>query len=132
MEASIQHYIGLDVSQQTRVSWIVDDQRRRHRRGGCASPEVEAGSTALWLVHELRSVGLVIDCLDARRVNTALEMQLNKTDENNVESLARSNARHDIGVNGKALTCIGAGSPWSPRSALVCMTTPLFNMRRGI
>src|SRR4051812_37006213 len=42
-----------------------------------------------WLVHGLRAAGLDVACLDARRVKAALQMQLNKTDENDAEGLAQ-------------------------------------------
>jgi transposase len=38
-----------------------------------------------WLVHGLRSIGVDVECLDARRVKAALQMRLNKTDENDAE-----------------------------------------------
>ena len=42
-----------------------------------------------WLVHGLRAAGLDVACLDARRVKAALQMRLNKTDENDAEGLAQ-------------------------------------------
>ena len=42
-----------------------------------------------WLVHGLRSVGLNVECLDASRVNAALQRRLNETDENDAEGLAQ-------------------------------------------
>ena len=42
-----------------------------------------------WLVHGLRSIGVDVECLDARRVKAALQMRLNKTDENDAEGLAQ-------------------------------------------
>ena len=101
------HYVGLDVSQKTTAICVVDEQGRRVWRGVCATdPEaisariskhagldakvgVETGSMTPWLVHGLRSAALNVHCLDARRVKAALQMQLNKTDENDAEGLAR-------------------------------------------
>jgi transposase len=42
-----------------------------------------------WLVHELRNLGLEVVCLDARHARAALEMQINKTDQNDAEGLER-------------------------------------------
>ena len=100
-------YVGLDVSQKTTAICVVDEQGRRLWRGACATdPEaisvrvlrhtgvdvkvgVETGSMTPWLVHGLRSTGLDVECLDARRVRAALQMRLNKTDENDAEGLAQ-------------------------------------------
>jgi len=50
-----------------------------------------------WLVHGLRAAGLDVACLDARRVKAALQMQLNKTDENDAEGLAQIMRDHTGG-----------------------------------
>lgn len=42
-----------------------------------------------WLVHGMRGAGLDVQCLDARRVKAALQMRINKTDENDAEGLAQ-------------------------------------------
>jgi transposase len=42
-----------------------------------------------WLVHGMRGIGLDVRCLDARRVKAALQMRINKTDENDPEGLAQ-------------------------------------------
>ena len=42
-----------------------------------------------WLVHELRTLGLEVVCLDARHARAALKMQINKTDQNDAEGLAQ-------------------------------------------
>jgi len=85
------HYVGLDVSLKTTAICVVDEQARRLWRGVCATDlgaisacalrhvkvGVETGSMTPWLVHGLRSVGLNVECLDARRVEAALQMRLN-------------------------------------------------------
>ena len=101
------HYVGLDVSQKTTAICVVDEQGRRLWRGVCATdPEpisariskyacvdakvgVETGSMTPWLVNGLRGAGLNVQCLDARKVKAALQMQLNKTDQNDAEGLAQ-------------------------------------------
>ena len=101
------HYVGLDVSQKTTTICVVYEQGKKLWRGICATDPVEISASVLrhagvdvkvgvetdsmtpWLVHGLRSVGLNVECLDARRVKAALQMRLNKTDENDAEGLAQ-------------------------------------------
>src|SRR4051794_36104890 len=101
------HYVGLDVSQKTTAICVVDAQGKRLWRGVCATDPgpisarisqhagvdakvgIETGSMTSWLVHGLRAAGLDVACLDARRVKAALQMRLNKTDENDAEGLAQ-------------------------------------------
>ena len=77
-------YVGLDVSQKTTVLCVVDGEGHRLWRGECtSSPDqivhtvlqhagagasigLETGPMTPWLVHELRSRGLDVICLDAR------------------------------------------------------------------
>ncbi len=100
-------YVGLDVSQKTTAICVVDHRGSRHWRGACATDPsviasavsrhagsdakigVETGSMTPWLVHGLRAAGLTVECLDARRVKAALQMRLNKTDQNDAEGLAQ-------------------------------------------
>ena len=101
------NYVGLDVAQKTTKLCIVDREGHRLWRGECASsPDqivhavlqhagagssigIETGPMTPWLVHELRSRGLDVICLDARHARAALRMQLNKTDRNDAEGLAQ-------------------------------------------
>ena len=80
------NYVGLDVSQKTTTLCIVDGEGHRQWRGECVtSPEqivqavlqhagaevsigIETGPMTPWLVHEFRSRGLDVTCLDARHV----------------------------------------------------------------
>src|SRR3982074_3823411 len=100
-------FVGLDVSQKMTVICVVDDAGRRLWRGQCPTvPEqitvlvrrhagdnarigIETGAMPPWLVHELRGRGLEVVCLDARHARAALEMQINKTDQNDAEGLAQ-------------------------------------------
>src|ERR1700756_5651932 len=100
-------FVGLDVSQKMTAICIIDNAGRRLWRGQCSSvPEqicdvvlrhaganvrigIETGAMTPWLVHELRNLGLEVVCLDARHARAALEMQINKTDQNDAEGLAQ-------------------------------------------
>jgi transposase len=94
---------------------------------------VETGSMTPWLVHGLRSVGLDVECLDARRVKAALQMQLNKTDENDAEGLAQiMRARWYRPVHVKSLGAHRARALLGARAQLAGMTTRLSNMMRGV
>ena len=78
------HYVGLDVSQKMTAICVVDEQGRRLWRGACVT---DPGAIS---VRVLRDAGAVdVKCLDARRVKAALQMRLNKTDENDAEGLAQ-------------------------------------------
>src|SRR5215470_12622741 len=100
-------FVGLDVSQKMTAVCVVDNAGRRLWRGQCPTvPEqinilvrrhagenarigIETGAMTPWLVHELRTLGLEVVCLDARHARAALEMQINKTDQNDAEGLAQ-------------------------------------------
>jgi transposase len=141
----MRHYVGLDVSQKTTSSCVVDEQGRRLWRGVCdthpdpiatrvlrhagenAKLGVETGSMTPWLVHGLRGTGLDVECLDARPVKAALQMRLNKTDENDAEGLAqvmRTGWYRPVHV--KSLDAHRARALLGARAQLVGMTTPAF------
>lgn len=145
------HYVGLDVSLKTTAICVVDEQGRRLWRGVCATdPEaisarvlrhagtdakagVETGPMTPWLVHGLRSAGLDVTCLDARRVKAALQLRLNKTDANDAEGLAqvmRTGWYRPVHV--KSLDAHRARALLGARAQLVGMTTRLSNMIRGV
>ena len=145
------NYVGLDVSQKTTSICVVDERGRRLWRGVCATdPDpiatrvikyagrpakigIETGSMTPWLVHGLRAAGLDVECLDARRVKAALQMRLNKTDENDAEGLAqvmRTGWYRPVHV--KSLDAHRARALLGARAQLVGMTTRLSNMIRGV
>jgi len=145
------HYVGLDVSQKTRAICVVDEQGQRLWRGACATDPgaiaahvlrhagvdikvgVETGSMTPWLVHGLCNDGLDVECLDASRVKAALQMRLNKTDENDAEGLAqimRTGWYRPVHV--KSLDAHRARALLGVRAQAVGMTTRLSNMIRGV
>jgi transposase len=75
----------------------------------------------------LRDTGLDVECLDARPVKAALQMRLNKTDENDAEGLAqvmRTGWYRPVHV--KSLDAHRARALLGARAQLVGMTTPAF------
>jgi transposase len=94
---------------------------------------IETGSMTPWLVHGLRAAGLDVTCLDARRVKAALQMQLNKTDENDAEGLAQiMRTGWYRAVHVKSLDAHRARALLGARAQLVGMTTRLSNLIRGV
>jgi transposase len=145
------HFVGLDVSQKVTALCVVNEQGSRLWRGICATdPEaisacilrhagsdakagVETGSMTPWLVHGLRRAGVDVVCLDARRVKAALQMRLNKTDQNDAEGLAhlmRTGWYRPVHV--KSFDAHRARALLGARAQLVGMTTRLSNMIRGV
>jgi transposase len=145
------HHIGLDVSQKTTAICVVDDAGHRLWRGQCATdPDqikravtkhggedfrigLETGPMTPWLVHELRDRGLDVTCLDARHARAALQMQINKTDQNDAEGLAqimRTGWYRSVHV--KSFDAHRARGLLGARAQLVGMTTRLSNHIRGI
>jgi transposase len=144
------HFVGLDVSQKMTSICVVDNAGRRLWRGQCPSvPEqigilvrrhagedarigIETGAMTPWLVHELRNLGLEVVCLDARHARAALEMQINKTDQNDAEGLAqivRTGWYRSVYV--KSFDSHRARSLLGARAQLVGMTTRLSNWPNG-
>jgi transposase len=144
-------YVGLDVSQKMTAICTVDERGERHWRGVCATDPtaiatlivrhagadakigVETGAMTPWLVHGLRAAGLAVECLDARRVKAALQMRLNKTDQNDAEGLAQVvRTGWYRAVHVKSLDAHRARSLLGARAQLVGMRTRLSNMIRGV
>ena len=144
-------FVGLDVSQKMTAICVVDNAGRRLWRGQCPTiPEqisilvrrhagddarigIETGAMTPWLVHELRDLGLEVVCLDARHARAALEMQINKTDQNDAEGLAqivRTGWYRSVHVKSfgshRARALLGA------RTQLIGITTRLSNHIRGV
>ena len=104
----VERFVGLDVSQRLTSVCILDERGKRVWRGKCATDHgaieeairtragggevrlgIETGPLTPWLVHELRSCGLDVTCLDARQARAALALRPNKTDANDAEGLAQ-------------------------------------------
>ena len=105
---------------------------RRHA-GDDARIGIETGAMTPWLVHELRNLGLEVVCLDARHARAALEMQINKTDQNDAEGLAqivRTGWYRSVHV--KSFESHRLRALLGARTQLVGMTTRLSNHIRGV
>jgi transposase len=103
----MKQYVGLDVSQKVTSVCVVDEEGRGIWRGTCPStPDalaatvrkraphaervgLETGPLCVWHYHGLKTLGVPIVCIDARHAKAALQMQVNKTDENDAEGLAQ-------------------------------------------
>jgi transposase len=141
----------LDVSQKMTVICVVDNVGDRFWRGQC--PAVPAQITVLvrrhagddahigieteamtpWLVHELRNLGLEVVCLDARHARAALKMQINKTDQNDAEGLARIVRTWLVLIRSRQVVRMHrARALRGARTQLNGMTTGLSNHIRGV
>jgi transposase len=145
------NYVGLDVSQKTTTLCVMDGEGHRLWRGQCASsPEqivhavvqhagggasigIETGPMTPWLVHELRSRGLDVICLDARHAKAVLHMQINKTDRNDAEGLAQIlRTGWFRAVHVKSFDAHRTRALLGARLQLVGMVTRLSNHIRGV
>lgn len=99
-------YVGLDVSKEETCYCIMDKEGKILSRGKTGSdpealydmlkaetlaPErivLETGSQSSWLSEGLRSRGMPVSCICARRANAAMKLNPNKTDDNDAQMLA--------------------------------------------
>ena len=146
----VERFVGLDVSQRSTSICILDGQGARVwrgkratdpaaieevirlRAGGATRIGLETGPLTPWLVHELRSRGLEVVCLDARQARAALALRPNKTDVNDAEGLAqilRLGWHRSVHVKSYAAHQLRAAL--GARMQLVNMVTELSNHVRG-
>ena len=76
------------IPQRSRQPAAIEATIRKH------APEVvriglETGPLTTWLWQALTDAGLPMVCLDARQAKAALNMRINKTDDNDAEGLAQ-------------------------------------------
>jgi transposase len=106
MEATMDQYIGLDVSLKDTAISIREDGKRIWR-GKCASdPKAlaqiirkhapnakrvvfETGPLSTWFYHALTAKGVPAICIEARHAQKILNETLNKTDANDADGLAQ-------------------------------------------
>ena len=144
-------YVGLDVSLEVTTVHVLDEQGKRVWRGTCVShptaieatirkhaPEVvriglETGQLTTWLWQALTDAGLPMVCLDARQARAALNMKINKTDDNDAEGLAqlvRSGWYREVRV--KSREAMLERSLLGARTQLLSIVTDLSNQIRGL
>ena len=144
-------YVGLDVSLETTKVHVLDEQGKRVWRGTCVShptaieatirkhaPDavrigLETGQLTTWLWQALTDAGLPMVCLDARQARAALNMKINKTDDNDAEGLAhlvRSGWYREVRV--KSREAMLTRSLLGARTQLLGIVTDLSNQIRGL
>ena len=144
-------YVGLDVSLEVTTVHVLDEQGKRVWRGTCVShptaieatirkhaPDavrigLETGQLTTWLWQALTDAGLPMVCLDARQARAALNMKINKTDDNDAEGLAhlvRSGWYREVRV--KSREAMLARSLLGARTQLLGIVTDLSNQIRGL
>jgi transposase len=147
----MEHFVGLDVSQDTTHLCVVDSNGGIVWQGKCDStPEdiaksikaraplvarigLESGALSTWHWHALNAVGLPVVCLDARHAKAALNMQVNKTDRNDAYGLAqivRKGWYRKVEV--KTLDSHTVRAMLRTRGRLVAMRTEIINQLRGV
>lgn len=147
----MQHFVGLDVSQETTHLCVIDGEGKTAWQGKCLStPEaiadaitskapyvarigLESGPLSTWHWHALREKGLPVVCLDARHAKATMSGQVNKTDRNDAYGLAqivKSGWYREVGV--KSLDSHEVRSMLGARAQLVGMRVEITNQIRGI
>ena len=107
----MKQYVGLDVSQKETAMCVVDQDGKVLFEGKIPSDPgalvraiqkrapsadrigFETGAMASWLWHELKRVGLLVVCVDARHAHAALSVRMNKSDPNDAGSLAEASTK---------------------------------------
>jgi len=144
-------YVGLDVSLDETKVHVLDEQGKRVWRGTCVShpvaieatirkhaPEVvriglETGPLTTWLWQALTDAGLPMVCLDARQAKAALNLRINKTDDNDAEGLAqlvRSGWYREVRVKSREAMLVRALI--GARTQLLDIVTEPSNQIRGL
>lgn len=147
----MEHFVGLDVSQEQTAVCVVDGAGKILWQGRCAStPEAiaatvqakapslvrlgfEAGPLSSWHWHTLRAQGLPVVCLETRHAKAALAAQGNKTDKTDAQGLAqivRTGWYREVQV--KSLQNHQRRALLTARAQLVRMRVDLANQIRGL
>jgi transposase len=147
----MKQYVGLDVSMEETKIHVLDEEGRRVWRGKCRShpdaveaalrqhaPDavkigLETGPLTPWLWTELTQRGFPMVCLDARHAKRVLDMNVNKTDDNDADGLAhivRSGWYREVRV--KSQDAMRIKSLTGARGQLLATATRLSNQIRGI
>jgi transposase len=107
MEAKMDRFVGLDVSQEMTHLCVIGADGKIAWQGKCLStpeniagtirskaPDVqriglESGPLSTWHWHALKAMGLPVVCLDSRQAQATMSGQVNKTDKNDAYGLAQ-------------------------------------------
>jgi transposase len=146
-----EQYIGLDISQDVAYVCVVDREGKSLWQGKCDStPEsmaatirdkapnavrigLETGPLSTWHWHGLNDLGLPVICIDAYHTHGVLGMQMNKTDKNDAQGIARiMQAGWYKSVTVKSLKTHEIRALYKARAGLVGMRTETANHIRGI
>jgi transposase len=150
MEATMNQYIGLDVSLKDTAISIREDGKRIWR-GKCPSdPNLlaqmirkkapraqrvvfETGPLSTWFYHALTSEGLPAICIEARHAQKVLNETLNKTDANDADGLAQlAEAGFYKAVRVKSFDAMMTRTLVAAREQLLNISTQLGNQIRGL
>ena len=150
MEATVNQYIGLDVSLKDTAISIRQDGKRIWR-GKCPSdpkllaevirkhaPQArgvvfETGPLSTWFYHALTAEGVPAICIEARHAQKVLNETLNKTDANDADGLAQlAEAGFYKAVRVKSFDAMMARTLVAAREQLLYISTQLGNQIRGL
>lgn len=102
------NYIGLDVSLKTTSICIMNQNGNIMQQMVVATnpatifeaikkqnlpiekAALECGGTSHWLTKELKTLGLPVICIDARKMSAAISIRTNKTDKNDAQEIANA------------------------------------------
>jgi transposase len=150
MEAKMDQFVGLDVSQEMTHLCVIGGDGKIALQGKCLStpediagtirskaPDVariglESGPLSTWHWHALKAMGLPIACLDSRHAQATMSGQVNKTDKNDAYGLAqivKAGWYREVGV--KSLDSHAVRSMLGARAQLVGMRVEVTNQIRG-
>lgn len=119
---------GKVVSEPAEIAAFIES-----KASGAVRIGLETGPTTTWLWHELRARGLPVICIDARHARAALSMQINKTDRNDAQGLARiMHAGWYKEVRVKSLASHEVRAVLNSRALLVRVKRDLGNQIRGL
>jgi transposase len=151
MEATMEQFVGLDVSQEMTHLCVIGGDGKIVWQGKCQStpeaiaatirsraPDVvriglESGPLSTWHWHALKAMGLPVVCLDSRHAQATMSGQVNKTDKNDAYGLAqivKAGWYREVGV--KSLVSHTIRSMLGARAQLVGMRVEVTSQIRGI
>lgn len=147
----MEHFVGLDVSQEVTHVCVLDGDGNIVWRGKCLStpeaiaeivgakaPEVvriglESGPLSTWHWHALTALKLPVVCLDARHAKATMSGQVNKTDRNDafgIAQIVKAGWYREVQV--KSVESHLVRSMLGARAQLVGMRVETTNQIRGI